>query len=411
MNPIKYIKNKGVVRALQVLWRFKIPKLQVRLLSVLTRSRSLDDKIIIESHNDFDCNGGALYDYLLENGYNEKIKIIWRLYHPLDRELPKNVEAVPVYGPSWSRAWHLCTAKWITSDCSIAEKVKKEQISIYMTHGIFGVKNIQGLVSIPSSVNCVLSPSSCMDEVIAKGYSMDRSVTRFEHLGYPVLDRLYAGRYSDGYQPVSPDGKKVFLWMPTFRKGVAYGREDAEGSYPYGIPLVENREGLEQLAHFAKQNSALIVIKLHPKQDLSALSFDIPEGICFLTPMGLKASRFDTYDLMLESVALISDYSGASTEYLALDKPISFVLSDLDHYKLGLVDNAERYMPGEKLYSFQDLLDFISNVCAGVDSYKSKRAQFRSWFYRWNDDRSCERVIRYLGIEKQADKIVRVSPI
>lgn len=399
MNLVSYVKEKGVRRAFQVLWRYKIPKLQIKIVAKLTRRRPLEGKIVIESHNDFDCNGGAFYEYLVGKGLNQTVKIVWRLGHPLDRKLPENVVSVPLYGPSWRKAWHICTAKWMTADCVVEEKVRDDQISLYMSHGVLGLKNVKGLISIPSTVDYVLSPSVSADEALAKGYDMDRTSTRFVHLGYPVLDRLFEKRHSKQYRPVSPAGKKVFLWMPTFRKGTAYGREDAAGSYPYGVPLIEDRETLDRLAEFANEKNALVVIKLHPKQDLSEISLDVPRGIQFIAPMDVKALPFDMYDLMLESVAMISDYSAATFEYLALDKPISYVLADLDRYKLGLVEHADRYMPGEKICTLQDLFAFITDVCAGVDVHSDERANFRTQFCRWNDSGSSERVSRFLGIE------------
>lgn len=382
-----------------MLWRYKIPQLQIKAMSILTKRWTLEEKIVIESHNDFDCNGGALYEYLISRGINQRVKIVWLLYHPSTERLPNNVTWVPLHGPSLKKAWHVCTAKWLTADCTITEKVREDQFSVYMTHGIFGLKNAKGFVRIPATVDCVLSPSPQADQVLGDEYVMDLTKTRFEHLGFPVLDRLYAGKHSERYRPLSPGQKTVFLWMPTFRKGIAYGRDDADGSYPFGIPLIRDRRELVEFASFVRSCDALVVIKLHPKQDLTAVSSDVPKGIVFLTADELKNSTFDTYDLMLESSALITDYSGAATEYLALNRPISYVLEDLHSYKLGLIDGAEQYMPGDKIYTLDELKSFITDVCSGRDSYADQRADFRSRFFSWNDARSSERVSRYLGIE------------
>lgn len=376
-----------------------MPWLQIKAMSILTKRRALEEKIIIESHNDFDCNGGAFYEYLLSKGINRRVKIVWLLYHPLKERLPNNVAWAPLYGPSLKKAWHVCTAKWLTADCTITEKVREDQLSIYMTHGIFGLKNAKGLVHIPATVDYVLSPSPQADHVLRDEYVMDLAKTRFAHLGFPVLDRLYAARHSKGYRPLSHSAKTVFLWMPTFRKGVAYGRDDADGSYVFGIPLINDRRELDEFASFVRSCEALVVIKLHPKQDLTSISSDVPKGIVFLTADELKKSAFDTYDLMLESSALITDYSGAATEYLALNKPISYVLADLHNYKLGLIDNAEQYMPGEKVFTLDELKSFMVDVCSGRDSYAELRADFRSRFFSWNDARSSERVSHCLGIE------------
>lgn len=76
MNPIKYLKKKGFKRAIKVIWQYKIDILFQMLLKILCKNRSLLNCIVIESHNDFDSNGGAFYDYLIDKNLNEQYRII-----------------------------------------------------------------------------------------------------------------------------------------------------------------------------------------------------------------------------------------------------------------------------------------------------------------------------------------------
>lgn len=403
MNPLAYLKEKGLRRALQVLWRFKLPRLQVAVVARLTRNRSLEDKIVIESHNDFDCNGGALYDWLIENGCNERVKIVWRLYHDAPADLPENVSCVPVYGPSWRKAWAVCTARWLTADCTVVDKVRDEQVSVYMTHGIFGIKNARGLLDTPASVDWVLSPSPSMDDTVS-WYRGIQPCTKLAHVGFPQLDRLYSGSHSPKYQPPAGRRAKTVLWMPTFRKGVSYGRDDACGAYPYGTPLIDTPRELRRLASVLEKADVTLVIKLHPKQDLSSIDDSMPDGIEFLTGETVKAYGWDNVDLMLDADALISDYSGAVFEYSVLDRPMAFVLADLGQYRLGLVPDAERYMPGEKIMATEELFEFIRAVGEGRDVHRATREAFLDWFYDKHDARASERLAGLLGIAGEIER-------
>ena len=47
-----------------------IDRIYMAIGKVLWKNAKLTDTIILESHNDFDCNGGAFYDYLIREGYN-----------------------------------------------------------------------------------------------------------------------------------------------------------------------------------------------------------------------------------------------------------------------------------------------------------------------------------------------------
>ena len=404
MNPFVYLKEKGLCRAFQVLWRFKLPKLQIAIVSLLTRSRPLENKIVIESHNDFDCNGGAFYDWLIENGLNKRVKIVWRLYHDAPASLPENVSCVPLYGPSWSKAWAVCTAKWLTADCTITDKVRDDQISVYMTHAAFSLKETKGLVEVPPSVDYVLGLTSEMDDYFIEECGIDAEKTEILHLGYPDLDRLVSRRHTSGYVPCVRSNKKTILWMPTFRKGVVYGREDCSVCYPYGVPLIDSENRLSDLNDALAKLDMILIIKLHPKQDVSSICSEKLSNVVLFTGDAVRESTFDNYDLMLEASALISDYSGAAYQYLVLDRPLAFVLSDLSEYKVGLIDYPEDYMPGSKIMTYEDLYNFIKDVAAGTDRYSEERGSLRSKFYDNCDARSCERLARFLGILSGSEK-------
>ena len=62
MNPIKYIKKNGIKRALEIFYVYKLETILEKLMLLVTKNVALKDTIMIESHNDFDCNGGAFYN-------------------------------------------------------------------------------------------------------------------------------------------------------------------------------------------------------------------------------------------------------------------------------------------------------------------------------------------------------------
>ena len=95
MNVAKYIQEKGVKHAIQVIYQYKIDIVLQKILGVFLRSKPLKDIIMIESHNDFDSNGGAFYNYLIQNEYNKKYKIVWLIKHKesLNVQLPQEPQA------------------------------------------------------------------------------------------------------------------------------------------------------------------------------------------------------------------------------------------------------------------------------------------------------------------------------
>ena len=400
MNPFRYIREKGVTRALQVLWRYKLPRFQVRVVATILKRAKLADTLVIESHNGFDSNGGALFDWLIANGYNKKLKIVWRVESRYKNQLPPNVYQVPLYGPSWRKAVSICTAKWLSADCVVADKVRDDQVSLYMTHGAFGLKEAHGLLEVPSSVDYFLGLSPAMDDYLGWEYGLDGSHTTIVHVGYPELDKLYQNRDLTREKATSLSRKKTILWMPTFRKGTAYGRNDSDAIYPYGIPLITSRKQLETLSSVLSEADVRLIIKLHPRQDLSGITSDMPEGIELLSGRAVQAASYDNYDLMLDADAMISDYSSAVYQYLVLNRPVAFALADSDEYKLGLVNNAQKYMPGQVIMQFDQLLDFVREIGSGDDAFHDERSAFLDWFYEPNEGGACERVATLLGLPR-----------
>ena len=113
MNLSSYVKSHGIKGTWDVIYRYKIDQAFRKLAVSLTRNKPLHNTIVIESHNDFDSNGGAFYDYLIKKHYNDKYKIVWLLKNKKPDHLPKNVYAYYLYKPSLKEQMTICTAKYI----------------------------------------------------------------------------------------------------------------------------------------------------------------------------------------------------------------------------------------------------------------------------------------------------------
>ena len=99
--------------------------------------------------------------------------------------------------------------------------------------------------------------------------------------------------------------------------------------------------------------------------------------------------------------ALISDYSSAAIDYLILDRPIGFLLEDVEEYGTSrsfVFDPVRDWLPGEELFDFNDFLRLVAEIASGIDSSREKRQRLRKCLHEFNDDRSCERLVKYLGI-------------
>lgn len=401
MNVIKYLENNGIKRTLKVIYQYKLDILIQKILKPFLKNKPLQDIIMIESHNDFDCNGGALYNYLIDNNYNNKYKIVWIIKHPKEvpSVLPENVDWVPEFKPSVKKNYYKYVARWFSYDMDCVPKLRKDQISIYMTHGAVALKNWTGLITIPSDLDYCLTASDYCARLDAKQYLWKYPNKKFVINGFPIHDMLYQ---EDGdLKKVIDKSKyqKVLLWMPTFRKAQYGTRSDSEVIQKYGIPLFDTEYSIDKLNDFLQKYNSIIIIKLHPKQDIRNLKDARRTNIIVLTGDDVKRLNVDNYRLMKDVDALISDYSSTAYDFLHVDKPIGYDFSDLKYYKLGIVvKDPHEMMAGHEIRDVDDFFNFIKSVCRDDDPYKVERKELFDRVYKYHDGESCKRVIQLLGI-------------
>ncbi|HEU9700766.1 TPA: CDP-glycerol glycerophosphotransferase family protein, partial [Streptococcus pneumoniae] len=297
--------------------------------------------------------------------------------------------------PSLRKSYVMSLSKFFTFDNDMLRKYRKDQKHFYLTHGCFPLKNTIGKITVPNYVDFVLSPSGNVDNIIVKQFGLT-SKEQCLHTGFPCHDIFYSK--TEPLVFLSDYDKKI-IWAPTFRKGGGYNRNDSTASYPLGIPLLGTLDELAHLNTYLSQRDIVLIVKLHPMQDISDLELKQFSHIKFLTNQNLKRKNINMYQLLMNSDALLSDYSAISYDYLHLDKPIGYVFSDLNDYKLGFsVDNVDDYIAGDKIMSFNDLLHFIDNIYLEIDKNKEKRKELFNKIFEKQDGESCERLAQIMEL-------------
>ena len=400
MNPILYLKKNGIRHALDVVYKYKVETFIEKIMYLFTKKTELKNVIMIESHNDFDCNGGAFYNFLIKNGYNRKYKIVWIIRKKRNKSLPQNVTTVPLYGPSIRKAYYVCTSKFFTYDCENVTKQRDDQIMVYCGHGTGGLKNVKGKMFIPSECDYLLVQSDRYAPIQANQWSISYPDKRMVAIGYPAQDIFFNNEPAVEINKITTKQySKMILWMPTFRKGGGYQRNDSTKEQKLGIPLIETLKQFNELNEYLKKKNTLLIIKIHPKQDLSDLEIEDKSNIKVLTGETVKRLNVDNYALMKCADALISDYSGAAYEYLQLNRPIGYVLDDLNEYISGfVVEDVHQLIAGHEIYDFKQFERFIEDVVNDNDIYKEKRMEVRNYIYKYHDGHSSDRLAKLMNL-------------
>ena len=166
-----------------------------------------------------------------------------------------------------------------------------------------------------------------------------------------------------------------------------------------GIPLIETKEQYLKLNKYLNLRNVLLIIKIHPKQDLENLRIQDESNIKVLTGESVKKLKIDNYALMKCVDALISDYSGAAYEYLQLNRPIGYVLDDINDYVAGfVVEDIHTLIAGPEIYTLDQLELFIKNVIDEIDNYKEKRERIRDYIYEYHDANASKRLSELLKL-------------
>lgn len=183
-------------------------------------------------------------------------------------------------------------------------------------------------------------------------------------LGQPRSDIFFEEKKPEPYFP----GKDIILYCPTHRK---------EGAEEIKISKLFD---LDRLERFLSENNYYFVIKKHfyHRNETEKLD-DYPHII------DATNKNMDIQKLIMETKAMITDYSSIYIDYLLLDLPLLFYCYDYENY---LASDREMYFeyeevtPGVKAGNFDELLEELKDFAENGSEYaKEDRERVKNLFY------------------------------
>lgn len=365
----------------------------------------LRNTVMFQGEGDSRENALAIYEYMQEHSLLSKYKIIWLCDHPesysyirhvtyLDRNLYKGM---PSLFDIWKDKYFHYTTRYLYYENRVISKKRNEQIAVYLKHGTFMLKNVKGILNIPEEANGAICTSRNYADLAAEQESISKE--KLIICGSPRLDFLYKEKNVLQVLNCWEPEKKYILWLPTLRQIKGEQRNDMKQSAPFGIPLIKTEREFEILENYLSDINTKLIIKPHPHQDLSVYRVGNYKNIVFVPQDILDRYDFTVHSLMRETDALISDYSSIAFDYMLLDRPIAYTVDDMEDYLIGFsVENPFDFMPGEKLYTCEDMLHFFDNVIKGIDLYTEQRRKIRDYVHEYQDDKNSERFLRIMSM-------------
>ena len=407
---IEKIKKYGILNSIKIAgWKIT-NKINV-LFYYLCRGFGVDSHLIIfESEGDLTDNSYALFDYMMKTGILKNYKIVW-LVDDVEKAKKcgcRNTVYVEKFPKTihLRRSYYLATCRWFIYDhCNVMDELKKREncTIINLWHGC-GFKAGKGQkIAVKSEPDFMLVTGKIFVDIQASVFGYSKG--KFLELGYPRNDYLFheiSTAQNDFKNKWGLYGKrKIFLWMPTFRRSNNASLSEDYFESMTGLPLIDTLSKLEMLNKYLAEQNCLCLFKLHHLQEKLNVFEEKFSNIKVIKDEDIQKMGLQLYEVLPLTDCLISDYSSVTTDYMLLDKPIIYTLDDYEEYRNArgfAVNNPDKYFVGYWTKNLVQFMGALNDVVRGNDPFKKERNTIMTEMHTYIDGKTCERILRYLGI-------------
>ena len=369
----------------------------IRLFSLLPVQKRT---IVFHSVPDYSDNAHAFFDYMRREHGAEGYKLVWLVKDPSKYRAEKDVRFVKSEGRSLllKRDYYLSVCKFAVFTHSAPIRYwRKNQVFIDMTHS---ASQLKGDDKRSKDTVRIVVPDyrvRCGEDGLERKMRIQKLPReKYVILGMPRLDILF--RHRDCVPLLFPGMKPrlTAIALETFKqRNEAW--KDSTAQRSYGLNIISNPEELASLDDYLGRKGILLLIKPHPLQDLSYVEMSKLSNIRFITDQRLAEAGVQLYELVENCDALLTDYSSIYYDYLLLDRPIGFLIGDIEDYQRGFViPDPISEMTGPKIRTLPELFQFFDGILAGEDDYKQARAQLKDHVFEYQDDKNSERFYNFL---------------
>ena len=371
--------------------------------SAIYKHKQIDEKLILfSSQLDFSDNARTLYEYMISNNFSQKYKLIWIINEP-DKSITYSgfdkIEWCPIKSYNLKEIIRFSklnmTAKYKFSTHGYLRKERKNQITVNLWHGAIPIK-----AGPKKKINKYFDFQPCPSENAFKKMNKFTGVLKKQFILNTDcrLDCFFQKENIGIKRILSSEYDKTIICLPTFK--VSSGMNDGI-TEEFIIPGISTYEQMEKLNILCSETNILLIIKVHHLQNVDKFKEFSFSNIFVLKDETLLENNIQLYELLAKTDALLTDFSSVAYDYLLLDRPIGFFLSQKDSYSRGFIDDdVESEMAGKKILSFNDLLDFVMDIKNQNDSFKAERKKIRDKYYVYQKGDNCKRLLEYLDIKK-----------
>ena len=359
-----------------------------------------NNRIVFQSSIDYWDNPRAFSDYLVKNGFDSSYDIIWIVDDPKQYHSEGKVKFAKrhPFAPSLYRDYAVATARVVifshgTPAPHMMRRLHPKQTFILTTHSAAQLKRI-----IDRTLRRKYDFILCCGKEAQKQRSEAWEITaeKLPLVGMPRLDFMFSHRDCIKIMYPQHAGKKLILAMETFKVSKRY-IDAPESDDRYALNVITSEDELRELDAFVAKQNAILVIKTHRLQDMSYIEKMNLQNILFLNDEELQEKGVQLNEFLENASLLLTDYSSVFYDFLLVNRPIGFMVGDIEQYSRGfLYDDPLAEMPGQKIKNLEELTTFISDSFEGKDSFEGERMAIKAKIFENPDAKNCERLLNWL---------------
>lgn len=361
----------------------------------------INGKVFFDSLPDYSDSSRVMSDYVLNDSH---YKVFWAVNQIPTYSVNKAVRFV-LKKNKLSYWYHTVTAQYIfATHASHVWANPHRQMSVCLWHGTpikkIGRMQYSNTTGMLRQFRYIISSSEYYVPILKKCFDEEREILV---TGRPSNDLLFIENNSMKKLNIDKrSDEKLIVYLPTFRQTMASGNKDSikDVLMEDFIDFSDKDKMIEWNSFFIDNNIKLIV-KPHPadKNQLTDVSLS---NIYVVTNGKMQSLDIQLNELLHYADALITDYSSVFCDYMLLDRPIGFMITDLEDYseKRGFILNPIiDYLPGSRISSRSEFESFCKNVAEGVDNNKELRDMLYHIYNDFHDNNNCKRVAEAIGLK------------
>lgn len=334
---------------------FKISNFTSRFNTLIPKKRN---RIVIYSNWGFRDNIRTLYQYLVDNGFQDKYEIICASNNFYHLKKDNRVKFVSIY----RGLYYFLTSKYFFySFGKYPIKPSRNQMVVNLWHGM-PLKKIgnleEGLERVDYNFFTKLVSSSDFFTPIMKA-AFNANDEQMLLVGNIRNDELF-----------EEEKDKNIIWMPTYRNSKNY--HDSQDAIIFSLDDIE----FDRMNNLLADYEYHLYIKLHPLEESHFKFKNNYSNIHMLSEETISQDYGTLYKFLGTTSALITDYSSVFLDYYLLNRPVAFTINDYEEYKenRGFVfDDVKSLMAGPTISNLDDLLVFLNSVMMSEDEFYVKR--------------------------------------